>query len=350
MPQPVAQEPFDSLVRSALDFAEQAARQIKSAPKYAVIHLATAIELTLKARLVKEHWALAVSRPEKAVLASFRSGAFQSVGLDEAIERLRNIAGEPISRDEETCFRQLRDHRNRFVHFYHDDYLKEPDDARLSAIAAEQCRAWYHLRRLLQESWAPLFDSYEKDIARIQKLIAKNREHLEGKYQSMRLSIEADIARGISYDVCKACGNRSSLAVPGPDPIVRSACGVCGHRQDFVPVDCPTCGTAIRVEDLGEAECPKCGFRTTLPWLVELYGPYEDPKEDPETAYCSYCENYEARSVVPRGDTLVCLSCLEEHSSFGQCGWCSEFVAGDLEDSYLVGCPFCDGKLGSDRE
>ena len=116
MSQPIDQEPFDSLVRSALDFAEKAARQIKTAPKYAVIHLATAIELFLKARLVKEHWALAVSRPEKASIASFRSGAFHSVGLDEAVERLRNIVGEAISRDEETCFRQLRDHRNKLVH------------------------------------------------------------------------------------------------------------------------------------------------------------------------------------------------------------------------------------------
>ena len=341
---------FDSLTRSALDFLNQAARQVKKAPKYAVINLATAIELLLKARLVKEHWSLVMSRPEKANLVAFNAGTFHSVGLDEAVERLRNIAGVTLSKDEETCFRDLRDHRNKLVHFYHDTYLAGPDPVTLAAIAAEQCRAWFFVRRLLEDRWAPLFKPYKKEIARCQRLIEKNREYLAGKFMALRPEIEADRKIGVEYETCGACGHESSKLSPGPEPVVESACAVCGRRNDFLRVPCPACTAEIRIQELGESTCGSCGFETTLTWVTEQYGPYEDPKGDPESGYCSYCENVEVRSVVPLGGVLICLSCLEEHSSIGQCGWCSEYVAGDMEDSYLTGCLLCSGRMAWDDD
>jgi hypothetical protein len=329
---------------------DKAARQLKTEPKYAVINLATAVELFLKARLVSEHWALVVSKPEKAALGPFEDGSFHSVGLDETIDRLRNIAGESLSRDEETCFHRLRDHRNKLVHFYHVTYLEKPDDATLSAIAAEQCRAWFLLRRLLDVRWASVFGAYKAEIARTQRLIEKNREYLQGKYLALKPEIEAEINSGVTYEVCGSCGHLSSRTAPRVDPIVESGCAVCGRRNDFICVKCPSCSSEIRIEELGEGECDECGFRTTLPWLVEKYGPYEDPKENPSTGYCSFCENMEARSVVPLGEALVCLSCLEEHSSIGRCEWCGEFVAGDMDGSYLTGCLMCTGKMGRDND
>jgi hypothetical protein len=345
-----SRDPFDSLTRSALDFVAVAARQIKSSPKYAVINLATAIELVLKARLVHEHWALVVNRPEKASLSTFQNGSFHSVGAEEAIERLRNIAGQVISREEEACFRELRDHRNKLIHFYHEDYLETPNAAALSTIAAEQCRAWFFLRRLLEVRWVPIFDAYKKEIGRIQKLIEKNREYLDGKYLALKPDIEIDIKKGTKYESCAACGHLTSRLENRAEPLVASACAVCGRHNDFLNVPCPKCGADIRIEELGEGECTKCGYKTTLTWLVEKYGPYKDPKEDPETGYCSYCENLEARSVIPLGDMLLCVSCLEEHARIDQCEWCSAFVAGDLEGSYLSGCVMCSGKMGWDSD
>ena len=343
---PPSRAASDSLTRSALDFVGKAARQLKSEPKDAVINLATAIELFLKARLVREHWALVVSRPERASQNAFASGAFQSVGLDDAIERLRNIAGEAITRDEEACFRSIRDHRNKLVHFFHETYLDGADEATASEIAAEQCRAWFFLQRLLTVKWAPAFDSYSSSIERTQKAIASNREFLRGKYLALRPEIEAEAKGGIEFEKCRACGFESSRVAVSVAPIMDSVCIVCTRRNDHMRVPCPDCAAAVRIEELGEAECPNCGYRTTLPWLVEQYAPYEDPKEGPETAYCGYCQNLEARSVVPLGSGLYCLSCLEEHASIGTCRWCGESMAGDLEDSYITGCAFCSGSSG----
>jgi hypothetical protein len=43
---------------SAFDFLESSVDEIKTHPKYSVIHFATAVELLLKARLIHEHWSL----------------------------------------------------------------------------------------------------------------------------------------------------------------------------------------------------------------------------------------------------------------------------------------------------
>lgn len=339
---------FESLTRSALDFLNQAARDLKKAPKYAVINMATAIELFLKARLVREHWSLLVARPESATRATFESGSFQSVGLNDSIERLRNIAGLNLSKNEEAAFRELRDHRNKLVHFFHEDYLTNPSKAVLSNITAEQCRAWFLLRRLLENHWSPAFEPYATEFRKINKLIEKNREFLDGKFRALRPEINAAIKAGSTYETCGSCGHLSTEITEWFKPIVESRCAVCERYTKYVDQPCPDCGTPIRIEDVGEGTCSSCGYKTTLPWLVEQLGPYEDPKEDPETAYCSFCENPEARSVIPIGDALVCLACWEEHSRIGQCGWCGESVAGDLDDSYVTGCMMCDGKMGWD--
>ena len=340
--------PFDSLTQSGIEFLISAAKQLKAEPKLAVINLATGIELLLKARLVREHWALIVARPEKASLAHFASGSFQSVNLDEAITRLRNVAGLTITKEEEECFGALRDHRNKFIHFVHPQFSAPIAPPALSTLAAEQCQAWFLLRRLVEERWSPHFNAYVKDISKIHRLIAKNREFLSGKYQALRSEIEAAAKGGATYDVCSVCGFTSSLTSARETPLMESKCAVCERRNDYLAMTCPQCAETIRVSDVGEAECGGCQYRTSLEWLIETLGPYEDPKEDPLTGYCTFCENTDARTVVPLGDMLLCLSCLEEHGSINTCQYCGESIAGDTDGSYAFGCLMCDGAMNRD--
>jgi hypothetical protein len=70
---------FDELVLNAIDFAQRSVKEVKRSPKYSMIHFSSALELFLKARLLREHWSLVVSRPETASLVTFRSGQFHSV-------------------------------------------------------------------------------------------------------------------------------------------------------------------------------------------------------------------------------------------------------------------------------
>jgi hypothetical protein len=79
------------------------------------------------------------------------------------------------------------------------------------------------------------------------------------------------------------------------------------------------------------------------------YGPWEDPKEEPERAYCSSCEYTDERTVIPLGEQFLCLNCLVTFDTIDSRGWCSETVAGiDDVDSALCGCLFCEGRLGGD--
>jgi hypothetical protein len=109
---------FESLANNAFDFLQKPFAEVGTEPKYSVIHFYTGAELIFKARLLHEHWALVVTKVEEASLAKFNSGNFKSVTLQQAANRLRDIAEESFSREmNESALRKLGQHRNRIVHF-----------------------------------------------------------------------------------------------------------------------------------------------------------------------------------------------------------------------------------------
>src|SRR5687768_9471477 len=107
--------PFDSLVCNAIDFMKQSASDLKRRPKYSVINFCAGLEIFLKARLILEHWSLVDTKPQDAIFEKFRNGDFHSVTMNEALRRLKNVAGEKFNLQEEECFKQVRVHRNKFV-------------------------------------------------------------------------------------------------------------------------------------------------------------------------------------------------------------------------------------------
>lgn len=110
-----------TLVENALDFmlsaAEHAAKDDARSLKYAVLHVAAAAELLLKARLEREHWSLLFSDAGKADQKRFAIGDFRSVDFEDAIDRLERIADVTIGKQEKEHLRKLRDVRNRLQHF-----------------------------------------------------------------------------------------------------------------------------------------------------------------------------------------------------------------------------------------
>ncbi len=110
---------FDLLVKNAIDFLERATAEIEDRPKYSIINFFSAVELFFKARLMREHWSLIIAKPEDASITKFRDGDFQSVTLEQATKRLKNISSENITDEEMNSFNDLRKHRNKLVHFFH---------------------------------------------------------------------------------------------------------------------------------------------------------------------------------------------------------------------------------------
>ncbi|MFK4600485.1 serine/arginine repetitive matrix protein 1 [Streptomyces pristinaespiralis] len=85
--------------------------------KYAVLHLQAAVELLFKARLLAEHWTLVFTHPGDATRKELDEATLKSVTPDQAVARLRNIVGVPISDKEGKALKKLTEDRNKLQHF-----------------------------------------------------------------------------------------------------------------------------------------------------------------------------------------------------------------------------------------
>ena len=344
-------ELFDSVVRNAIDFLKKSIDEIEDSPKYSVINFCSAIELFLKARLLTEHWSLIVAKPESANLSRFRAGDFVSVSAEEAIQRLRNIADIVISREEESAFKEVRDHRNKLVHFFHPKYVDSRSAPTLQDVVAQQCKAWFYLHRLLVERWGQYFSGYRDDIRELDDLMHQNRQFLRAKFEALGPEIDQDKQAGVEYVSCFFCGFESAKVEEASDPLFSHLCAVCKAVGMFLRVPCPECGDPIIVEDMGKGQCNRCGFETNVSFLLSKYEPFVGLKDEPQTAYCANCEYADQASVIPWGDGYLCLNCLCLHDWIDRCEWCTTPVAGmDMVDSYLKGCILCEGHDGWDKD
>lgn len=348
----VSDERFDEIVRNAIDFAKRSVGELSRSPKYSMIHFAVAVELFLKARLLREHWSLVVTRPETASLQDFRLGKFHSVSVEDSIKRLRNVADEPISDSAEKAFRAVADHRNRLIHFFHPVLGSKAKASELEAVVSDQYKAWHFLNELLTGSWAEHFKRHVRPLQKLNEVLLRLKDFLKAKYEALLPEIEEQIARGALFEVCSVCLFQAAKvdAIGGRPALFAGRCLVCGWHRSSLHELCPDCGQTIIVEDMGEGTCENCEREIDLGYLLDQYVPAYNPKdEEPDTAYCSICERTDAETVVPCGDRYLCLSCLSTADWVGHCGYCYTRVTNiDSVDSYGFGCILCGGAAGAD--
>lgn len=341
------EEFFDSLVTNAIDFLESSVKEIQSRPKHSVINFFAGLEIFLKARLILEHWSLIIVKPDEAALEQFKNGKFQSVGLDGSIKRLRNIANEIISKEAEQSFNRVREHRNKLVHFFHPAYAKKADETVLQGIVIEQCTAWFYLHNLLSGPWSSHFGKHRAKIEKLDYAMHKLREFLAAKFAAIKPQIDKDISEGVEYIACGSCGFTAARITEEEPPFFEFRCQICGTPNKFLRVPCPKCSSPVVISDMGQGSCDEdgCDGEISLGYLIDQYGPDEDPKEEPEMAYCEFCQHPD-ESVVPLGDGYLCLWCIDRHSEIEKCEWCGTKIGSfDPDESYLYGCWMCDGGI-----
>lgn len=341
------EEIFDSIVQNAIDFMTTAVNELKIRPKYSVINFYNAIELFFKARILREHWALIVKQPEKISKIDFKNGDFQSIGVNEAILRLKNICGQSFTKEETDCFEDLREHRNKLVHFFNSKYTENPSEETIYEIISEQCKGWFYLNKLLNEKWEVEFVKYRQNILDLNKLMHSHREYLRAKFEALNKQIQEEQRNGAIFADCFICGFKSARE-ESETPLVEHSCLVCGKYLRVLKVPCPECSGQIYIEDSAEGKCKECDREIDLGYLIEEYGPDQSTKEyftEPTIAHCKWCGRLE-KTVIPFGDEWLCLSCLEPHPSIAQCDFCGEMSTGDMSDSYTFGCTVCKGSAG----
>ena len=348
---PKSQDIFDSLVRNAIDFVQHSVAELEESPKYSVINFYAAIELFLKARLMLEHWSLVYREPKNGNLAKFLAGDFESVDLAEAVRRLECIANVRVTEKERKTFNQLREHRNKLIHFFHPEYAAKTAKGALEDVVSELCRGWYYLHEMLTRRWQKQFRKHLKSIRELNRLMLDQRTFLKVRYEALVDDIQKAQERGIVFNSCWFCGfeaTREEGVVLGP--LVETVCLVCGQRLEQLKTCCPSCKEDVLLYEVDGAKCDECGATIELEYLLDLYGPFASPKDEsiaPTRAYCAECWGVEPPTVVPLDGEWLCLRCLTRYNEAGFCGWCGDFVTGDLDDSYLQGCARCEGRLGS---
>lgn len=236
---------FDSLTRNAFDFLERGIAEFDKSPKYSVIHFCAAVEMLLKARLMKEHWSLIVSKPDQANLAKFMAGDFISVTLEDARARIRDVASEDIGDDAYNSFRALANHRNKMVHFFHHGL--DSDEKAKAQIVAEHCRSWFHLHRLLSR-WDGYFHDFGSEIAHADRAMKGHRKYLAAKFKALKPELDAARKAGSAPKACSACGFKAAIPDDLDDQIASLRCLVCDHSETQVEFECPHCGVLISVQ------------------------------------------------------------------------------------------------------
>ena len=347
---------LNRLVENGLDFLVRSIGDFERFPKYSVIHFYTAVELFVKARLMSEHWSLVFSKRQEPDWGDFVTGDFQSVTLDEAASRLQKAAHSGLSDQELQSFRNVRKHRNKMVHFFHEAHSVAENDKLRRTIAREQLNAWYLLHRLLTGQWKDIFEPWSERISQIDAELRKHRTFLQIVFDHKKPEIERLLEAGFIFKDCPSCGFMSLQHEATAGEIYESNCLVCGIGEKCIRIECPNCSEAVDFVNEGFATCTSCGKHLEPEQVVEVlidneaaYMATMDGDDSWDLGNCSDCDGY--HTVVRIGDDkYLCARCFGEFEILHTCGWCNELNTGDMERSYMTGCSHCKGKAGWEKD
>jgi hypothetical protein len=338
---------FERLVENALDFFESALEALQDRPKNSVIDFYTGLELVLKARLMKEHWTLVVTKDPART--AFEKGNFQSVSFQEACVRLDKVVGSAIPNRTADAFDRIRQHRNRMVHFFHDASAKE-----IERIALEQLTAWIALIELVTTTWGEEFSDFTHRFADMERLLGHHRtfaeKFVETKWAEVQGRLETISEGGAQLIACSGCKKDAAQLVDDGLGHSTSSCIVCRRREVWNNVACKSCNAGAKIFPEYGFVCSNCDYDADEGEIVELLeqvGGHSRSDED-ESGNCDNCQTQ--GSMIRFGDGYLCTSCLDPVGQLYRCEWCSELGTKYREHSYSSGCEHCEGAISWRRD
>ena len=150
-----------AVVSSGLDFLESAVDHLAKGDerdlRYGALHVTAAIEVLLKARLAREHWTLVVDNVNRASRTEYETGNFNSVTIDAALKRLRNVVGSAVTEEEESRITAVEKLRNRVAHFaLHGDTPRQTE-----VVVARGLDVLLHI---IDREFLPAADTAEREL------------------------------------------------------------------------------------------------------------------------------------------------------------------------------------------
>lgn len=336
---------FHDLVENAFRFLNKSVQEFETDIKYSIIHFCIALENILKAELMHEHWSLIFKKPENAKWSDFIDGNFQSVSLEEAINRLRNIARREIDETAKKYFSEIVKERNKIIHFYNENISKE-------SIAKSQYHAWFYIDKYLR-AWHHHFKNFTNNKKQFREIMAKQIGYLQIRYNTIKNDLINLSNKGYYLAQCPHCHYRA-LAISKPNKLeyVETTCRVCDHASQGILIQCPDCGQLTFISDERSTDC-NCKNDIDTKKLIKIIedtlsynANIQDGEEIDWIANCTSCDG--DHSVIKISDELwFCAECFETFDKVSLCDWCNELYTGYREDTYLFGCGcnFCEGHV-----
>ncbi|WP_217547672.1 hypothetical protein [Streptomyces sp. GbtcB6] len=277
--------------------------------KYAVLHLQAAVEVLLKARLLREHWSLIFKDPGRATRKNFESGDFESCGTDAAVERLRDIAGITIDRKEVEALKDLTKDRNALQHYglTHN----------AGAVEARAGRVLDFLMRFLDTELLPLLQGPERERAMQDMIPVDAGVKNISSYVTRRLNrLRGELAGLESQTImCPTCEQMTLVVAPQSGDC--RFCTASWDSAELLVFDYLVCSDG----QLARAyPCPQCDTTTFVEGVNFVDGPR-------------------------LSDTLYCFGCAARHEArdLANCSGCSRPwpIEADVDGSDTTLCPDC---------
>ncbi|MET9294410.1 hypothetical protein [Streptomyces sp. NPDC003077] len=193
-----------------------------AALKQAVTNLYGAAEVLLKSRLEAEHWTLVVrdvwpkNRQDKkggVTYEQFRRGRFESIGMEETLDRLDQTAALRVADSDRDSLRRLGELRNALTHYGIEESVE--------AVQSLAVQVLHFLLDFVHDDLRPHLGQSDR------LLIDHTLEVLRGRYQGLSELVETRMA-ALAADLT---ANASATV----------RCGMCRQQSLVVGQDQPHC-------------------------------------------------------------------------------------------------------------
>jgi hypothetical protein len=251
--------------------------------KYGVLHLQAAVEVLLKARLVREHWSLVFNDPGSATRTAYEQGKFESCGTTAALDRLTGIVGVPITAKERKAIGDLAKTRNALTHYGHK--------ANAFAVEARAAGVLSFLVDFVPRHLHPSLSSEADVVARTMEAVREKLRDIQALVKTRMQDLASDLDQVAERTVlCPSC--RRMALVAGEAPV---ACRFCLRTFET-----PTEAAVAYWEDVldeddtvGLEDCGACEQHGVMTASVRA-----EPLVD--VLLCFYCGTVYAEQGTPR--------------------------------------------------
>ena len=310
-----------AVVENGLDFLGHAVEEMAKSPadnKYSAIHLFGAIEVLIKARLIREHWTLVCKNVDGATLSGFKNGDVPTVDGMQGLKRLESSVGIVMSKQQMQNVDAVRRLRNRVAHFA--VVAIDPVAIKTELARGLDFVVWFLEKQILPDAPADEAELIKDSLSEIASVLGEIKAFVAERLATLKAELDAAELLLVCPRCLQGCltvldGGKCLFCWWNPDDSEAAA--------DEYVVGVLNLSSYAVIKDGGEwpvTECPECEVRAFVEGAVvtggqmtKTGGSYSDPD-----FLCFNCGFHCSYDLVDR-----CSSCgVWTTSEFAMCSDC----------------------------